>query len=85
MYFYKKKNKFPHVIYFSENYYIDNNFAPFPTDEVIYWLRDNIGYHQIDWVTSASNRMTDDSGRSWMCPYGFKTLEDAMAFKLRGL
>jgi len=74
MYIYKEKNKFPHVVH------IQVRRRSMETHE---WLKNNIGVYKTDWFSPGWQHISYSHGLHGLSPYAFKTLEDAMAFKLR--
>lgn len=79
MYIYKEKNKFPHIICIS----VDSGDPKFK--EITHWLRNNIGVYRKGWFCPSSfSRYIANYEDSWtLWPYAFKTVESALAFKLR--
>lgn len=76
MYVYKEQHKFPHLICISA-----------PGDDPLLiecnsWLTQNIGAYREFWFCPNWRTIQKDSNVN-LWPYGFKSLEDAMAFKLR--
>jgi len=76
VYIYKKKNKFPHII-----------CIDVPGDDPILiecnlWLKQNLGAYKKSWFCPSWETVTDDFYDD-LWPYAFKSIEDAMAFKLR--
>ena len=71
MYIYKKTNKFPHVVC------INADGGDPILKECNTWLTNNIGPYKKSWYCPARQSLNDE----WL--YAFKSLEDAMAFKLR--
>ncbi len=69
-YLFKEKNKFPHILDFYNNY---DFWSKINHNECVYWCRDNISDHNINWRCQ----------NYWK--FRFKNREDAMAFKLRWL
>lgn len=76
-YIYKKKNKFPYIVYFDWNVplWSVNDFYT----KVNPWCRENIGEYRKVWFCPSAIGLLSPEGY----PYAFKTKEDAMAFKLR--
>lgn len=80
-YEFKEKNKFPHVVYIKTR-----------NDDSIFgvlkkWLNENCGKYKTEWFCAKfryddnDDEFINDDLIDW--PYAFKTLESAMAFKLR--
>ena len=78
MYMHKKKNKFPHIVCI-------NIAGDDPTlKECNSWVTHNIGAYKKSWFCPSYTTVPDNYDKE-LWPYAFKSLEDAMAFKLMWL
>ncbi len=78
MYIHSITSKYPHWVYQTSDV-IDEN-------KTFEWCKENLGDYGKRWMNAPANHGSILQGTTWYCyPYRFKSLEDAMAFKLRWL
>ena len=76
-YFYRRRNKYPHVIE-HDAYTIEQ------LDFFEIWMEENIGDEHSEWIIlRLKKEFNDVGGYNWIYPVAFKTIEQAMAFKLK--
>lgn len=82
MYIYKSKSKFPHWVY--QNADTINLIGSYLHERKTFeWCRNNLGDYGKRWMNAHANAVTIQHREEWYCyPYRFKSLDDAMAFKL---
>jgi hypothetical protein len=81
-YVYREKNKFPHILYISNESLRDSGITVKVFKDVYPpWLNETFGAYGIRWRSPPTIYGTRND--ELFIPYSFLNIEDAMAFKLR--
>ncbi len=81
MYIHRPKSKFPHWVYSTTDNYTSSRAGQKETFE---WCKETFGRYGKRWMNAHASAGSPFQGKEFYCyPYRFKSLDDAMAFKLR--